>query len=99
VIVHFKTADTKDPTYKVNWKDVENAVKAQFPKLKIPYSRADPYEGDLAISSHRLNNEQLEELGKAKITIGGREFEFERTQGEELKSFWTKQGGHYNFCI
>lgn len=67
IIVHFKTEEAKD--FKVNWKEVENAVKKEFPKLKIPYSRADPFEGDLAISSYRLNQEQLEELGKAKLEI------------------------------
>jgi len=32
-------------------------VKAQFDKLKVVYSRADKYEGDLAISQHKLNKE------------------------------------------
>ena len=42
VIVHFETANRKEgEEFKVNWKDVENAVKLQFKKLKIVYSRAD----------------------------------------------------------
>lgn len=41
VIVHFKTEDNKDPAFKVNWKDVEAAVKKDFPRVKIVYSRND----------------------------------------------------------
>jgi hypothetical protein len=40
-IIHFKTAGKEGDTYKVNWKEVENEVKANFPGLKIVYSRAD----------------------------------------------------------
>jgi len=69
IIVHFETLDTADSgDFKVNWKDVENAVKKRFPKLKIPYSRADQFEGDLAFASYRLNSEQLEELCNTKVT-------------------------------
>ena len=58
IIIHFKTEDQdadKDENFKVNWKDIENMVKEKFDKLKVVYSRADKYEGDIAISSHRVN--------------------------------------------
>lgn len=38
-------------------------------------------------------------MAETKLTIQGREFTFEKTAGEELKQFWQKQGGHYQFCI
>ena len=42
IIIHFKTpATTADPTFKVNWKEVEQAVRRDFPHLKVVYSRAD----------------------------------------------------------
>jgi len=70
IIIHFKTAaTTADPTFKVNWKEVEQAVRRDYPRLKVVYSRADPFEGDLAISSHRPNSAELEKLSSATITI------------------------------
>ena len=99
IIVHFKTQEVKGDSFKVNWKDVEQAVRKAFPRLKLTYSRADQYEGDLAISSHKLNNSELENLGSATLKIQDRDFTFSKTTGEELKAFWQKQGGHYQFCI
>lgn len=58
LIVHFKTEDQDakaDENYKVNWKDIENMIKEKFPGLKNVYTRADKYEGDVAISSHKVN--------------------------------------------
>jgi len=98
IIIHFK-AQGAEADFKVNWKDVETAVRKAFPRLKIVYSRADPQEGDLAISSHRVNNAELDKLASAKLSAQGKEFAFSRTGGEELKTFWQKQGGHYQFCI
>jgi hypothetical protein len=95
LIVHFKTEGEEAEEFKVNWKDVETTFKAAFPKLKVVYSRADKFEGDLAVSSHRLTQENSKTIDEAKLSIQGREFVFTKTVGEELKSFWQKQGGHY----
>ena len=59
-IIHFKTKDIdekKDEDYKVDWKELEKMVKANFDQLKVVYLRATKYEGDLAISQHELNEE------------------------------------------
>ena len=98
VIVHFKT-EGADASFKVSWKDVEAAVRKACPRLKITYSRADQFEGDLAVSSHRINNAELDQLVAGPLTAQGHQFTFSKTTGEELKSFWQKQGGHYQFCI
>ena len=74
-------------------------MRKNFPKLKLVYSRADQFEGDLALSTHKLKMSDVDQLTEAKLQIQGREFAFEKTTGEELKAFWVKQGGHYNFCI
>ena len=58
LIVNFLTEDQDekaDAEYKVNWKDFEAYIKDNFDKLKVVYSRADQYEGQLAISSHRID--------------------------------------------
>jgi hypothetical protein len=55
--------------FKISWKDVEAAVRKDFPRLKIVYSRADPHEGDLALSSHRLNNVELDKLTSTTLKI------------------------------
>jgi len=99
VIVHFQTPGTDGDSFKVNWKEVENEVRSKFPMLKIVYSRADQFQGDLAISSHKLKQSNLDKLTAAKLKIQQREFTFTKTAGEELKDFWQKQGGHFQFCI
>jgi hypothetical protein len=88
VIIHFKTESPSDPAFKVNWKDIEAAVRKEYPRLKIVYSRADPHEGDLALSSHKINSAELEKLSKATIKIQEHDFTFSKTIGEDLKSFW-----------
>ena len=56
LILHFKTTDIKekeDENYKVQWKDIEKLVKSDFDKIKVVYSRADKYEGHLAVSTFK----------------------------------------------
>jgi len=103
LIVHFKTEDQDeeaDKEYKVNWRDLETYIKANLDQIKVVYSRADKYEGDLAISQHKLNKEQYKQLCALKdVMIGTKKFTFVETEGEELKEFWQKQGGHFQYCI
>ena len=91
-IIHFSTADkdeAKDDEYKVNWKSIENMIKEKFDLLKVVYTRADKYEGDIAISSFKLNKAQFEKLKKLKkVDIDGKKFDFTETSGEVLKEFW-----------
>lgn len=98
LIVHFKP-DQVDESFKVDWKQVEKAVKEKFPALKLVYSRADPHEGDLAFSQLRLKQELITELTSGTLTIQEKQFSFKVTEGEDLKKFWQKEGGHYQFCI
>jgi hypothetical protein len=39
----FKASVKEGEEFKVNWKDIDTAVRAKYPKLKIVYSRADPH--------------------------------------------------------
>ena len=59
----------KDEEFKVDWKQVEAAVKEKYPGLKLVYSRADPHEGQLAFSQLRINQELIETLLNTKLTI------------------------------
>ena len=86
--MHFKVEGKTEKDDKVSWKDVETEVKKNFNKLKIVYSRADPLEGDLAISSNKVNDQQLKALEKAKLKVQGHDVSFHKLEGEELKSFW-----------
>ena len=103
LIVHFKTTDIdeeKDADYKVNWKDLNTMVAKKFDQVKVVYSRADKYEGDVAVSSYRLNKAQYAAFSTLQDEeIGGKKFTFSETKGEELKDFWQKQGGHFQYCI
>ncbi len=93
-------AEVKDgEEFKVDWKQVEKEVKANFPKLKLIYSRMDPHGGHIAVSQLRIKREMLTDLCKNKMTVQERPFTFKLTEGEELKEFWQKQGGHFQFCI
>jgi len=98
IIIHFK-AEKPAEGFKISWKDVETAVRREFPRLKIVYSRSDPTEGDLAFSSHRLHGAELEKLTATTLKVQEHDVSFSKTLGEELKTFWQKQGGHYQFCI
>lgn len=69
VIVHFETPGKDGDSFKVNWKEIENEVRQKFPNLKIVYSRADQFQGDLAISSHKLKQGQLEKLVSTQIKV------------------------------
>jgi len=99
LIVHFKTEDQdakKDENYKVNWKEVESMIKEKFDRLKNVYTRADKYEGDVAISSYKYNKKQFDELCAIKdYKIGDKKFSFTKTEGEALNEFWQNQGGHF----
>jgi hypothetical protein len=56
--------------------------------VKIVYSRADQYNGELAISSFKLNTGELDKLTATPLTIAGKEFTFEKLIGDDLKGFW-----------
>lgn len=92
LIVHFKTEDQDakaDEDYKVNWKDIEAMLKEKFELLKNVYTRADKYEGDIAISSFKYNQKQFDELCQVKdCLIGEKKFTFTKTEGETLSEFW-----------
>lgn len=70
LIVHFETKDTEgDKDFKVQWKDMEGVLKANFKRIKIAYSRADQFMGELAISSHNVCTEELEKLKNAVLKV------------------------------
>ena len=85
--------------FKVNWKEVETAVRKAYPALKLTYARGDDHGGQLAISNLRLKEDLLEQLMGSAMTIQEKSFKFSKLEGEPLKEFWQNQGGHYNFCI
>ena len=63
-------AEVKDgEEFKVDWKQVEKEVKANFPKLKLIYSRMDPHGGHIAVSQLRIKREMLNDLCKNKMTV------------------------------
>jgi hypothetical protein len=103
LIVHFATQDRdekKDEDYKVSWKSFETMIREKYDRLKVVYTRADKYEGDIAISSHKLNKAQFEQLVAMKdVDIDGKKFDLSETKGEVLKDFWQAQGNHFHFCI
>ena len=50
-------------------------IKEKYDKLKCVYTRADKYEGDIAISSYKLNKPQFAELATLKdVDIDGKKF-------------------------
>ena len=99
VIVSYTAKVASGEEFKVDWKCVEKAIKESFPKLKLIYSRMDPHGGHVAFSQLRIKRNLLEDLCKTPLTIQERQFTFAQTEGEDLKEFWQKQGGHYQFCI
>jgi len=75
-------------------------IKEHFDKLKVVYTRADKYEGHLAISSYKCNKDLLTRLSNLKNQpMSNKNFTFTAVEDEDLKDFWQKQGGHYQYCI
>jgi hypothetical protein len=103
IIVHFVTKDVDeaaDEEYKINWKDLETYIKANFDQVKVVYSRSDKYDGHLAISQYKMNKTQFNDLVKiSDAVVGTKKFSFAELKGEDLKDFWQKQGGHFQYCI
>lgn len=51
LIIDFKVEEIKEgEEFKVNWKDVEKAVREAQPTLKLIYARGDDHGGQLAFS-------------------------------------------------
>jgi len=99
MIIQFSVEVSAGEEYKLNWKDVEIAVREKYPTLKLTYARGDDHVGQIAISSLRLKPELIEQITANTMTIKERVFKFSKLEGEPLKEFWQNQGGHYNFCI
>ena len=100
LIVAFNVEEVKEEEeFKVNWKEVEKAVRETYPGLKLTYARGDPLGGQLAISNLRLKTDLIDPLVATPMTIQEKSFKFSKLEGEPLKEFWQNQGGHYNFCI
>ena len=100
LIISFKAEGLEnDEEFKVDWKQVEGAVKKNYPGLKLVYSRADPKEGQLALSQLRIKEDLIESLLKTQLQIQDKMFSFKKLEDEELKEFWKAQGSHYNMCI
>ena len=62
IIVTYETKVADKEEFKVDWKQVEKAVKEGYPKLKLIYSRMDPHGGHVAFSSLRLKRDLLDKL-------------------------------------
>ena len=70
LIIAFAVEELKEgEEFKVNWKEVEKAVRAKYPALKLTYARGDDHGGQLAISNLRLKQELIDELMQTKMTI------------------------------
>ena len=73
----------------MNWKDLSKVITESFDQIKVVYSRADKYEGDIAVSSFKLDKEQFEKLSIWKnALVGTKKFDFSESTGEVLKEFW-----------
>ena len=66
MIVYYKANVDGKEEFKVDWKKVEQHVKAEFKKLKLIYARGGQVDGHLAFSSVRLNEEEFDSLCKHK---------------------------------
>lgn len=67
IIVTYSAAVAEGEEFKVDWKQVEKAVKESFPKLKLIYSRMDEHGGHVAFSQLRVKRDLLADLCKDKI--------------------------------
>lgn len=88
LIVQFDVEIAEGEEFKVNWKEIELAVRDTYPMLKMTYARGDDHGGQLALSNLRMKQELLDQLLGAKMTIKEKEYKFSKLEGEPLKEFW-----------
>ena len=70
MILAFKAEGIKEgEEFKVDWKQVERAVRDKYPGLKLVYSRADPHGGHIAFSQLRIKTDLIDQLVKDKIKV------------------------------
>jgi hypothetical protein len=69
LIVSYTAKVSKGEDFKVDWKEVEKAIKQNFPRLKLIYSRMDPHGGHVAISQLRIKRDLVDSLCKAPLKI------------------------------
>lgn len=61
LIIAFNVEEVKEgEEFKVNWKEVEKAVREAYPTLKLTYARGDTLGGQLAVSNLRLKTEIID---------------------------------------
>ena len=69
MIVSYTAKVSKGEDFKVDWKEVEKAIKQNFSRLKLIYSRMDPHGGHVAISQLRIKRDLVDSLCKAPLKI------------------------------
>ena len=73
----------------MNCKDFDILIKEKFEGLKVVYSRADKYEGQIALSSYKYNKTQYKELLALKDhEVAGKKFTFSELKDDGLNEFW-----------
>ena len=89
LIIAFNVEEIKEgEEFKVNWKEVEKAVREKYTTLKLTYARGDDHGGQLAFSNLRIKTDVLDQLLGDTMTIQGKEMKFSKLEGEPLKEFW-----------
>jgi len=84
---------------KTSWKDIENAIKADYPDLRLVYTRmSEENEGHIGLSSRRKNEDAIKKLVDSGLKIGDITLEIKRIDGKDLENFWEQHGSHFVFC-
>jgi hypothetical protein len=73
-------------------------MKEKFPELRVVYTRGAEEEGNICISSIKLNDEVLKNFIAKSIKIGESTYTFSKSTEDEIKEFWEKHGSHYAYC-
>lgn len=92
-IIAFKTET--ESSEKPSWRDMEKDLQAEYPTLKLLYSRMEDKKGQIAISSHHTDNEAVDKLLAGVVKSAGFEYTFSIPDEDELKKFWEDHGSHY----
>lgn len=88
------TSSAKDEE-KPSWRDLEKDLVQHFPSLKILYSRMKDNLGQIAFSSHNLDEAAIEKLTHDAFKSAGYDYTFSQPSEEDLKKFWEEHGSHY----
>ena len=83
IVLVVSLASGKEEETKISRKDLEEAISAKHPRLKVIYSRIKSHEGHVAVSKVKTDSAGLAALCKSGVTVDGHALVFKEANDKE----------------